>query len=292
MTRKKSRKKSRTARKRSRLRWPGAVGGIALFGVLAVGVGRWLIPPVPIHLSFDQMQSLAEPMAPLLELIGAVEGEYHSVNRGRAGDSPGRWAQAHLGRPITQMTLAELRAHQGGADPDCWFRGSRGAANLFAVGRYQLIPCTLKGALRRVDGLTLEHRYDVATQDGLAVYLLLVKRRRLGLWLLSHRHGYVAAAQELAQEFASVPIPEDHQRCRRGQSHYCGDGAGNAALLSLEDVSAAMHATRMALATDPEAVALIAEVEGIRGQLRRAVKAQIDAWIEQLRSAGARSEAP
>ena len=52
-----------------------------------------------------------------------------------------------------------------------------------------------------------------------------------------------------------------------------------------------MHATRIALATDPEAVALIAEVEGIRGQLRRAVKAQIDAWIEQLRSAGARSEA-
>ena len=47
-----------------------------------------------------------------------------------------------------------------------------------------------------------------------------------------------------------------------------------------------MHATRAALATDPEAVTLIAEVEGIRGRLRRVAKAQIDAWIEQLQAAG------
>ena len=257
-----------------------------LVAIVVVMVGRWLVPPVPIQLTFDQMQILSGPMSPLLDLIGEVEGEYHSVNRGRAGDSPGRWAQTHLGSPITRMTLAQLRAHQGGVDSSCWFEGTRGAAGLFAVGRYQLIPCTLQGALRRGDGLTLEHRYDAATQDGLAVYLLLVKRRRLGLWLLGHRHGYTAAAQELAQEFASVPIPEDRGRCRRGQSHYCGDAAGNAALLSLDAVSQAMHATRTALATDPEAVALIAEVEGFRGRLRRAAKAQIDAWIGQLQSAG------
>jgi hypothetical protein len=253
---------------------------------LLVVVGRWLVPPVPIHLDFDRMQTLSRPMAPLLDLIGSVEGEYHSVNRGRAGDSPGRWASEHLGKAITDMTLSELRAHQGGADARCWFRGERGAAGLFAVGRYQLIPCTLNGALRRVDGLTLEHRFDASTQDGLAVYLLLVKRRRLGLWLLGYRHGYAAAAQELAQEFASVPIQTAHRHCVRGQSYYCGDSAGNAALLSLEAVEDAMHATREALATDPEAVALIAEAEGIRGQLRRAAKAQIDAWLLQLKAAG------
>ena len=253
---------------------------------LVVAIGRWLVPPVPIRLDFGQMQTLSGPMAPLLDLIGSVEGEYHSVNRGRAGDSPGRWAKTHLNKAITEMTLAELRAHQGGADSSCWFRGERGGAGLFAVGRYQLIPCTLHGALRRVDGLTLEHRFDATTQDGLAVYLLLVKRRRLGLWLLGYRHGYAAAAQELAQEFASVPIQTPHRQCARGQSYYCGDAAGNAALLSLDAVEQAMHATRTALASDPGAMAVIADAEGIRGQLRRAAKQQIDAWLLQLQAAG------
>ncbi|HCH63972.1 MAG: hypothetical protein CL927_17730 [Deltaproteobacteria bacterium] len=259
---------------------------MGLGGSMLWWVGRWLVPPVPIELDFAQMQVLSRPLAPLLDLLGAVEGEYHSVNRGRAGDSPGRWATSHLGMPITDMTLAQVRTHQAGADERCWFRGVAGAAGLFAVGRYQLIPCTLHGALRRVDGLTLEHKFDAATQDGLAVYLLLVKRRRLGGWLLGYRHGYAAAAQELAQEFASVPIQSRHRKCVRGQSYYCGDSAGNAALLSLDAVHAALHAARAELEEDAEAAALIAEAEGIRGQLRRAAKAQIDTWILALKAAG------
>jgi hypothetical protein len=267
----------------------GCFGTTGLLVVVAVLIGfvvRWLLPPVPVDLTFAQMQALAKPMAPILDLLGEAEGDYHSVNRGRAGDSPGDWARANLGRSITDMTLAELRGHQAGADPSCWFNGTRGAAGLYAVGRYQLIPCTLHGALRRVDGLTLDHRYDPTTQDGLAVYLLLIKRPRLGAWLLGYRHGYALAGQELAKEFASVPVQMRHRHCARGQSYYCGDSAGNAALISLEAVEKALHETRHRLTTDPEAQEVLLEVEGWRGRLRRWAKARVDDAVKRIIDAG------
>jgi|GEM_PF-5334751 len=232
-------------------------------------VGRWIHPPVPIHLDFRQMRVLARPMKPLLDLIGSVEGDYHSVNRGRAGDSPGDWAHTHLGRSITDMTLDELRSHQGGSNRACWHRGVAGDAGLFAVGRYQLVPCTLAGAVRRVEGLELDLTYDKDTQDALAVYLLLMKRRRLGAWLLGQTDDYTRAAQELAKEFASMPIQTAHRHCSPGQSYYCGDHAGNAALVPLEAVEVAMRESRAALGRDPWAREVIGAAEGPRGHLRR-----------------------
>ena len=247
------------------------LAGLAGIGA-AYGLWRAFGPPVPIHLTFRQMQVLAQPMQPVLDLLGSVEGAYHSVNRGRAGDSPGDWASENLGQSITDMTLDELRGHQGGQNPRCWHQGRRGEANLFAVGRYQLVPCTLAGAMRRVDGLSLQMRYDPATQDGLAVYLLLVKRPRLGAWLLGQSDDYPRAAQELAKEFASVPIIEARGRCVPGQSYYCGDAAGNAALLTLSEVETALRATRQGLVTDPEAQTLIVTAEGAHGHYRRQVR--------------------
>jgi len=237
---------------------------VSLFAVV-----RWIHPPAAIDINFRQMRVMSLAMAPLLDMLGSVEGDYHSVNRGRAGDSPGDWAKTHLGRSITAMTLDELRSHQGGQERSCWHRGTPGAANLFAVGRYQIIPCTLSQAQRQVDGLSLDLYYNQETQDALAVYLVIVKRRRLGAWLLGQSDDYTGGAQELAKEFASVPTQVRHGRCRRGQSYYCGDSAGNAALLTLEQVEQALRSTRSTLATDPDAQQVIVEAEGARGHLRR-----------------------
>lgn len=267
MPSKKRRKPSprrRSIRSRLQLLLLGVGTVVALWWVV-----RWVHPPVPIDLNFQQMRVLARPMKPLLDLIGSVEGDYTSVNRGRAGDTPGGWAAAQLGRPITGMTVGEVRAHQGGTDRSCWHRGVRGAANLFAVGRYQLIPCTLQGAVRHIDGLTLDKPYDADTQDALAVYLLLMKRRRLGAWLLGQSDDYTRSAQELAKEFASMPIQTAHRHCAPGQSYYCGDEAGNAALVTREAVREALLATRAGLARDPHAQEVIGVTEGARGHLRR-----------------------
>jgi len=275
----------RSARRRARHagpRWALRLGLPALVLALVGGLG-WVLRPVRVRLSFDDLQLLSPPLRPLLDLIAQGEGDYTSVNRGRAGDTPSGWVEAELGRPITQMTLEELRSHQGGDDARCWAGDAPGAAGLFAVGRYQLIPCTLQLALQGARGVSMDARYDAGTQDALGAWLVLVKRRALGAYLLGQSDDVTAAGQELAMEFASVPVQVSTPRCTRGQSYYCGDRAGNAARISLEAVDTALPAARAALAADPDASQAISAREGLRGRLRRSLLA----WLASLDSAPA-----
>jgi len=272
----------RPARRRARRpgpRWALRLGLPALALALVAGVG-WVLRPVRVQLSFDDLQVLSLPLRPLLDVIAQGEGDYSSVNRGRAGDTPPGWVEAELGRPITEMTLEELRGHQGGEAARCWSGEAPGQAGLFAVGRYQLIPCTLQLALRGVRGVPEDARYDEDTQDALGAWLVLVKRRALGAYLLGHSEDVTAAGQELAMEFASVPVQVSTRRCARGQSYYCGDRAGNAARIPLEAVDAALPAARAALVADPAAASVISAREGLRGRLRRALLG----WVAGLRS--------
>ena len=45
-------------------------------------------------------------------IIASGEGDYNSVNRGRAGDSPGG-ASRYFGKDLTQMTVGEVMELQG-----------------------------------------------------------------------------------------------------------------------------------------------------------------------------------
>ena len=251
-------------------RWPMRLAalGAVVTSVLSL---VWVLRPIHLTLSFQELQVIAPPMRPLLDLIAEGEGDYTSVNRGRAGDTPAGWVEAELGRPITEMSIRELRGHQGGEDDRCWLGDAPGAAGLFAVGRYQLIPCTLRLALRGAAGVPLDAPFDASAQDALGTWLVLVKRRALGAYLLGQSEDMGIAGQQLAMEFASVPIQVPTGRCDRGQSYYCGDRAGNAARISLEAVDAVLPRTRAALARDPAVAQLIADKEGLRGWLRRAV---------------------
>ena len=74
-----------------------------------------------------------------------------------------------MDKNITEMTVAELRSHQGGENTYCWYKGKKGAAGLYAVGRYQLIPCTLMGATWRIKDFDMQARYDKDLQDTLHV---------------------------------------------------------------------------------------------------------------------------
>ena len=60
-----------------------------------------------------ELQIFQEDIRPLLDVIASGEGDYTSVNRGRAGDTPSTWPKENLGKDITDMTVAELRSHQG-----------------------------------------------------------------------------------------------------------------------------------------------------------------------------------
>jgi hypothetical protein len=194
--------------------------------------------------TYEELLILTDDVMPLLDLIASGEGDYTSVNRGRAGDSPGDWAKKNLGKSITEMSIKEVRQHQGGRTSDCWYNGTKGKANLFAVGRYQLIPCTLQYATASIEDLDVLMLYEPDVQDAFGVFLLFVKRPVLGEYLLGEHDDLREAGQELAKEFASVPIQYSNDRCKRGQSYYCGDKAGNKSHIAIEDVNKALKQVR------------------------------------------------
>lgn len=222
----------------------------------------WLVAATPnsptkMTFTYNELSEFRDEMMPLLDLIASGEGNYTSVNRGRAGDSPGDWPKDHLGKSITEMSIKEIRQHQGGKNPDCWYNGKKGRANLFAVGRYQLIPCTLQYATIAIEDLDVRIKYTPEVQDTFGVFLLLVKRPIIRDYLAGIHNDHKEAGQELAKEFASVPIQYSNERCKRGQSYYCGDKAGNKAHISLKDVDAVLKSVRQTLQQDGELYALI-----------------------------------
>lgn len=213
--------------------------------------------PAKMTFKYDELSEFRDEMMPLLDLIASGEGNYNSVNRGRAGDSPGDWPKEHLGKSLTEMSIKEIRQHQGGKNPDCWYNGKKGQANLFAVGRYQLIPCTLQYATIAIEDLDVRIQYSPEVQDTFGVFLLLVKRPIIRDYLAGIHNDHKEAGQALAKEFASVPIQYSNGRCKRGQSYYCGDKAGNKSHISLKDVDAMLKSVRQTLQQDGELYALI-----------------------------------
>jgi hypothetical protein len=170
-----------------------------------------LTPPKPA-------QPSARPLEPLLALIRSGEGSYESVNRGRAGDTPGGW------KGLTAMTVAQVMQAQ--AD-----------GHVFAVGAYQFIPSTLKIAVD-VAKVAGNVAFSPEAQDRLAEVLILGgKRPALRDYLIGKANSIEAAQLDLAREWAAIPGPN-------GRGVYDGDRAGNRAGLSVGATQAALMAAR------------------------------------------------
>ena len=129
-----------------------------------------------------------ERLKPLMDLIAQGEGNYNSVNRGRAGDTPGG-IEYVMGRTFDEYTVADVIRMQD------WM--------LYAVGRYQFIPDTLRFAVAMSD-VEMTDKFTPETQDRLMAALILYKRPAIGAYLRGD-HDYVGwALDELAKEWASV----------------------------------------------------------------------------------------
>lgn len=148
-------------------------------------------------------------MAALKAEVARGEGNYESYNRGRAGDSPGKHSP-----PLTTMTFGEVMRLQS---------LPRGSSNrLFAVGKYQLIPATMREAVRYV-GIKPGDRFSPENQERLFAYLIsAAKRPKLNAYITGRSKDLGSAHRDLAREFASIPGPD-------GRGMYDGDRAGNAA---------------------------------------------------------------
>ena len=172
----------------------------------------------------------------LFNLIGTGEGGYDSVNRGNAGDTPGG-AEAIFGKPLTEMTVGEVvSAQQSG--------------QVFAVGKYQIIPDTMTGFLRNSD-IKMGDKFDQRTQEKFKEYVINVKRPAIGRYLRGESDDRDAAAQAVAREFASVGLTKAEAGRGRGQSRYAGTG-NNAASINPDQVASALDADRSATLSPPQ----------------------------------------
>lgn len=90
---------------------------------------------------------------------------YDAINRGRGGDTPGG-ARGRYGKPLTQMTLGEVKRLQ--------------AQELNAVGKYQFIEGTLREAAADA-GITDDMLFNEAVQDRI-FFVHLDKHGAYGPW--------------------------------------------------------------------------------------------------------------
>ena len=87
----------------------------------------------------EEQLSAEKANAELLSFISKGEGGYNSMNQGTSGGrivGSTHNAASILGKNLTDMTVGEVMGHQS-------------SGKLFAAGRYQIIPSTMKMAVAR-----------------------------------------------------------------------------------------------------------------------------------------------
>lgn len=171
----------------------------------------------------------------LLDFIASGEGGYNSMNQGTKGNrivGSTHNAKGKVGKNLTDMTLAEIIKRQN------FLMDKRNPQEsnygLFAVGRYQVIPGTMKSIVKQM-GLDLNTKFDKATQDKIGMGLIQHKRPYAWNYIQGKHNDKRGAMLELAREWASLPHPDT------GRSAY---GGGNASSHSVAEVSAALEAAR------------------------------------------------
>jgi hypothetical protein len=147
----------------------------------------------------------------LLDLIASKESGklgYDAANRGRAGDMPGGYPG------LSKLTVGQVMDLQA-------------KRQVFAAGKYQIIPDTLKG-LVAMGATNPSEPFNSATQDKLATVLINKRLNAAG-------KDPIKQQIELAKEFASIAVPVDlinykGKSIKAGQSYYSGEGDNRAAI--------------------------------------------------------------
>ena len=128
----------------------------------------------------------------LFSAISGGEGGINSYNTGTAGSQAGYTPPS----PISEMTFGDIMDAQD-------------AGSLFAVGKYQITPDTMKGFVSGM-GIKRTDVFNEANQDKFREYVVTKKRPKVGQYLAgSKKISRDEALLELAAEFASVGVPYD-----------------------------------------------------------------------------------
>lgn len=128
------------------------------------------------------------PITPVANVLAKGEGDWNSVNRGRAGDTPGGIVSL-TGKPFSALTVSQVRSLQ--------------RSRVYAVGRYQMIPSTLAYAVRKA-GVRPSERFTPQVQNRLLQALLDHKRPSIGAYIRGEHGSINRALRAMALEWASV----------------------------------------------------------------------------------------
>ncbi|MCS3748585.1 peptidoglycan hydrolase-like protein with peptidoglycan-binding domain [Xanthomonas arboricola] len=168
--------------------------------------------------------------SPLSALISGGEGGYGSYNRGRAGDANG--GQIDFSALTVGEVMRRQRLHETNpGSPD----------ELFAVGKYQMVPATMREAVARL-GIDPSEQLTPQLQERLFNdYLIDEKRPEVRDYITGQNTDEAArsnAQLALSREFASVANPAT------GRSYYDGDSGGNAASITAAQTASALDQMR------------------------------------------------
>jgi len=148
-----------------------------------------------------------------------------------------------LTKPLSEYSVGEVMQFQS--------RPRDNNGQLWATGRYQIIPSTLKGIIGPA-GVSVSDKYNKETQDKLGLQLL--KNRKP---IKSYIYGDVPdttenlnkAITQVAMVWSSVGVPQDMQgakkRVIKGESYY--SGGGDRASVSPDTISVALKNLRGAI---------------------------------------------
>lgn len=173
---------------------------------------------------------MSSPLADLIQRGESGSKSYDNYNRGTYLDGNGRERirGADSAIDFSAMTVGEVMDLQ--ALP-------RGDANrLFAVGRYQVIPATMSGAVAAL-GIRRDEPFTDALQDRIfSDYLITDKRSAIAAYITGEPGAGLADAQlALAKEWASIANPAT------GRGYY---GGANHASISAQETADALNAMR------------------------------------------------
>ena len=165
----------------------------------------------------------------LKDFIASGEGNYESSNRGTIGNSIIGSTHSTLrgDKKLSEMTIGEIMEYQSIRDP-------RNKNRLFAVGKYQIIPSTMREVVSGL-GVKQDEIFTPELQEKMGDYLIMNKRPAVGRYIRGESDNLFAAQLSLAQEFASIPNP------RTGRSFY---GSGNRSAHSVNEVKEALQQAR------------------------------------------------
>jgi hypothetical protein len=146
-----------------------------------------------------------------------------------------------LKKPLSEYTLAEVKAFQS--------RGRDNNGQLWATGRYQIIPTTLASMQQKLN-IPDTSKYDKETQDKIGLGLLMNRpnvRKYIKGEVADTTQTLQLAALDIAKEWSSVGVPYPLKGSRKNvdknQSYY--SGGGDKASTDTEIVQEKLKALRM-----------------------------------------------